>query len=82
MLMDDSSCAITPETDKEPLACAGNRYQLRQHKPCTSNPKTRSSNRLRQTINYLDNSDNNSDYEPKPKRVHNPNVGLREPSTQ
>ena len=82
ILTEGSSCAITPESDIEPLAYAVNRYQLRQRKPCMSNPKTRSSNRLKQTINYLDNSDNDSDYEPKPKRVCNPNVGLREPSTQ
>ena len=82
MLMDDPSCAITPESDIELSAYAGNRYQLRQRKPCVPILKTRSSNGLKQTINYLDNSDNDSDYEPKPKRVHNPNVGLREPSTQ
>ena len=77
--MDDPSCAITPESDIESSAYAGNRYQLRQRKPCVPIQKTRSSNRLKQTINYLDNSDKDSDYKPKPKRVRNPNVGLENP---
>ena len=82
MLMDDPSCAIALESDIESSAYTGNRYQLRQQKACTPILKTRSSNRLKQITYYFDNSDNDSDYEPKPKRVRNPNVGLTEPSTQ
>ena len=42
---------------------------------------TRTSNRHKTNINHIDNSDDDSDYEPKPKRIQNPNVSLREPSS-
>ena len=66
------------------LVVASNRYQLREWKSSGSTLKTRSSDRSRSKpcVNYTDPSDDDSDYEPRPKRICNPNVGLREPSSQ
>ena len=76
--------ASSSGNDIIPPTMIGNRYQLQERKPCTSMPKTRTSDRSRSksVVNYTDFSDDDSDYEPKPKRIRNPNVGLREPFSQ
>ena len=76
--------ATSSGNNTTPLVVASNRYQLREWKPSTITLNIRSSDRSRSKpgVNYTDFSDDDSDYEPKPKRIHNPNIGLREPSSQ
>ena len=78
-----SPSANSSENNSTPVV-ASNRYQLREWKPSGSTLNIRSSDRSRSKpcVNYTDPSDDDSDYEPKPKHIRNPNVGLREPSSQ
>ena len=60
---------------------ADRKYQLRDRKSLSSiTTPLRSSNRTKTSVSYVETDDNDdSDYEPTPKRARNTNVGLCEP---
>ena len=75
--------ASSSENFITPPIVSSTRYQLWEQKSITTPLSIKMSDRSRsKSVNYTDYSDDDSDYEPKPKRIRNPNVGLREPSSQ